>query len=477
MCGSILLDVSVSEGWIPSKEKDLYASISEHQLYELLLDRFHVSDQHLMRTLAPHHNTLFRPSHHRLFLDNSFRRWGEGCYQIYETAYSIGYALFNPYTSLPTPLSQKERHLYWISKKSFLRLEESPISSKKPSYSWKKTFGPTITNLLVEALYKKASDIHFFTLDSGCRCDFRIHGELYTHQILSQSEWRPLLNRLKFHGNLDLSVHLKPQDGRLMEQNLSCRISTLPSLHGEDLVIRFTRSADTLTKLSKIGMSDIVLEKTRQMIKHTAGLILVTGPTGSGKTTTLYSILDTIVSTSRRVIVTLEDPIERDIPSVRQSQINRLSGYGFSEGLRAVLRQDPDIILIGEIRDKETAQTALEAAYTGHLVLSSLHTSTIRDSLLRLLSFDVDPFLIGQSLRGMITQRLDPIICHNCQGRGCSICQQAGILGRQAFHSCFQPHVFKFALDSQSIDNYLNQGFVWTFKDDENLKRSLTSNP
>ena len=207
-------------------------------------------------------------------------------------------------------------------------------------------------------------------------------------------------------------MHQRPQDGQLHYTNgdthYDVRISVLPTVHGEDIVCRLFNQRYRCQTLNDLGVSEPKEHLIYDMCDHDSGLILVTGPTGSGKTTTLYTLLRYLQSKDRGVIATLEDPVEKHLQGIRQSSIKPDKNYTFSAGLKAILRQDPDIIMVGEIRDAQTAHIALEAAYTGHLVLSSLHTHDAKSTLLRLKHFGCDPFLVSYALRGIISQHLKP---------------------------------------------------------------------
>lgn len=466
-----LIDIAIDNGWIAHADRARYVSFEEATLYIHLLEHFHIDESHLISTLSTFHPHLFlKNTLQTLFSDESATLCHDHCYLLYTHNDAIGYVVDNPYVAVPQSDKRLAQQRYWVSRSLFKTLIQTGDELPKTVRQTDSGCPKPITDLLSIAQAKEASDIHFFAQLDGCRCDFRVHGQLYTIRTYTQPEWKKLLSLFKFYGHMDISVHLMPQDGRLMSSNISCRLSTLPSLHGEDLVIRLTDPQKPLNQLSDLGLCSHTLSAMTDMSQLNAGLVLVTGPTGSGKTTTLYGLIQSILHSQKKVIVTLEDPIERDIPAVRQSQINRISGFGFAEGLRAILRQDPDVIMIGEIRDKETAQIAVEAAYTGHLVLSSLHTATIRDSLLRLLSFGVDPFLISHSLRGILSQRLERITCGSCAGQGCASCEQAGMIGRQAYHACFRPQKSDSILALDAIDSYLDQGEYWTFKMDKDAK-------
>ena len=253
-----------------------------------------------------------------------------------------------------------------------------------------------LDRLLNQAISAGASDLHINCTKTGASPQLRVHGHLSPLEDLDLPSYRTLCALIKLHGHMDVSTFTRPQDGRLTLErhggSVDVRIFSLPTVFGEDFVCRFFNTQANRLGLEELGMAKPVLSTCKTLLGLESGLILVTGPTGSGKTTTLYSFLEYLLRERAMMIVTLEDPVESVLTGIRQSQINPRSGHDFVTGLRAVLRQDPDAIMIGEIRDKETALTALDAAYTGHLVLSSLHTDHCLSTVGRLLSFDLDPF-------------------------------------------------------------------------------------
>lgn len=266
----------------------------------------------------------------------------------------------------------------------------------------KETF---IDDLVDKARQQSASDIHFFRKEASCSIQFRIHGVMqpYLSVPLPSHNW--IFAQLKLRSDCDISITTKPQDGRFSSRDTQVRVATMPTVYGEDIVCRLLTQTGTQT-LAECGFYGHRFTMLQTMIREESGLILVTGPTGSGKTTTVYALLRELQALRSGTLVTLEDPVEAILDGVRQSPINPESGFSFSSGLKATLRQDPDIIMVGEIRDKETAVTALNAAYTGHLVISTLHTDDVASTLLRLQSFELDPFLVSYSLKGIVSQKL-----------------------------------------------------------------------
>jgi len=268
---------------------------------------------------------------------------------------------------------------------------------------------PSIPSLLDEIIKKavglRASDIHFEPREDYLRVRFRVDGLLQDGKPVHKNQQAALISRIKVLVNLNIAETRLPQDGRTTLRKLDLRVSTLPSLHGEKVVIRLLNRKQALLSLSDLGMEKDELEIYQRMISRRCGIILVTGPTGSGKTTTLYSTLATLNSKEVN-ITTIEDPIEYQLAGINQVQINTKAGLTFSRGLRSILRQDPDIIMIGEIRDLETARIAVQAALTGHLVFSTLHTNDAPSAVTRLIDMGIDKYLIDASVIGVVAQRL-----------------------------------------------------------------------
>ena len=266
-----------------------------------------------------------------------------------------------------------------------------------------------INAILSEAIKDGASDIHIEPYEENLIIRFRTDGIL-KEKIRPSSRISPLLNaRIKIMSNLDIAERRIPQDGRMSlklgERWVDIRVSTLPSSYGERIVLRLLDKADSSLNLKELGMTENLLRNYKTELKNNSGIILVTGPTGSGKTTTLYSGLN-FLNDQTRNILTIEDPIEYAIEGVGQTQVNNRVGLTFEKGLRANLRQDPDVVMVGEIRDKETADIAIQASLTGHLVLSTVHTNDSVGAITRLIDMGVEPYLIASSLRMVIAQRL-----------------------------------------------------------------------
>ncbi len=316
-----------------------------------------------------------------------------------------------------------------------------------------------IDDLLHIAINRFVSDIHLEPLQDQLRVRFRVDGVLVDQKAIQQSLMTQAISRLKVLAHMDIAKKRIPQDGKfqvslpgvLSSQKIDVRVSTFPSLYGEKVVVRILDHRMNTISLDNLGLDNDVLRDFKQLILRPNGLLLVTGPTGSGKTTTLYAAL-ALLNSPEKNIVTLEDPIEYSLQGITQAQINPSVGFTFESGIRSVLRQDPDVLMIGEIRDKQTARVAIEAALTGHLVLSTLHTNDAPSAVMRLMEMGIEPFLINAALIGVLAQRLARKICVECrvvmmnqdkqvlnqlqisgevyQGNGCNICNSLGFKGR-----------------------------------------------
>ncbi len=321
-----------------------------------------------------------------------------------------------------------------------------------------------INLVLLQAIKDKASDIHFEPFEGEFKMRYRIDGVLY-EMMPPPSHIAPAISsRIKVMANLDIAERRMPQDGRIElnvnNQPIDLRVSVLPTMFGESVVMRVLDRSNVSLDLDKLGLRDDDLQSIRQLIRKPNGVVIVTGPTGSGKTTTLYSALRELNDPSSKLI-TAEDPVEYDIDGIIQCQIKPDIELTFARILRAMLRQDPDIILVGEIRDHETAKIAIEAALTGHLVFSTLHTNDAPSSIARLLDLGLEPFLVTAAIEGIVAQRLVRRICNNCKaeyvpseeqlmelelrsedvvgkkfyyGKGCENCNNTGYRGRQGLY-------------------------------------------
>lgn len=271
--------------------------------------------------------------------------------------------------------------------------------------------------LLADAVRKKASDLHFESFPHGMAIRRRILGTLQTIVRIQADVMHPILARLKVMANLNIQERFQPQDGRFERtidgRKINFRLSLIPTRAGESLVLRILDRSAISPALDSLGLPEHILCELRRFIHMTHGLFLVIGPTGSGKTTTLYSLLREMDRRHQKIL-TVEDPVEYELENLMQSSVDLAAGRSFDCLLRAFLRHDPDRILIGEIRDSETAKQAIRAALTGHAVFATLHAATFNNAILRLLGLGVEPFLLSSSLRGMLNQRLVKILCPNC---------------------------------------------------------------
>jgi general secretion pathway protein E len=299
--------------------------------------------------------------------------------------------------------------------------------------------------LLSQAARDGASDIHIEPYERHSSVRFRVDGTLRDVVQPNRALHAALISRLKIMAELDISEKRLPQDGRISlrlgTRAIDVRVSTLPSAHGERAVLRLLDKTESKLTLEAVGMQGPTLARFTQLIAQPHGIVLVTGPTGSGKTTTLYSALQRLDAASSN-IMTVEDPIEYELPGVGQTQVNAKIDLTFAKALRAILRQDPDVIMIGEIRDFETAQIAVQASLTGHLVLATLHTNDATSAVTRLTDMGIEPFLLSSSLLGVLAQRLVRKLCPRCKraddsGRtrvwhpvGCEHCGHTGYAGR-----------------------------------------------
>ena len=319
-----------------------------------------------------------------------------------------------------------------------------------------------VNSLLQQAVKLKASDVHIEPMEEKIKIRFRVDGLLRDITSLPSSAHPLITSRIKIMSEINISEKRLPQDGRcnynIGNKTIDLRVSSLPTVYGEKIVMRILDKSSMMTTLEKLGMGSVALEAYEDLIRRPFGMILVTGPTGSGKTTTLYATLN-YLNNSEYNIVTTEDPVEYLLPGINQTGVNVKAGLTFAAALRAILRQDPDIIMVGEIRDIETAQVAVQAATTGHLVFSTLHTNNASGTISRLIDMGIEPFLIASALNGVVAQRLLRKICPTCKtayklapdaperavleiepqkeltlyrGNGCSDCDNTGYQGRVA---------------------------------------------
>jgi type IV pilus assembly protein PilB len=358
--------------------------------------------------------------------------------------------------------------------------EEDSISELMNTMSIRTTEEPTglsvesdtpiiriINKILTSAVEERASDIHIDPRESSVAIRFRVDGALRTFRTLPREMLSVLVTRIKVMSQLDITEKRLPQDGRVTvtvgKQRFDLRVSTLPTLFGECIVLRLLNTDNLLLRIPNVGFTKEQEALFRKMIARPTGLTLITGPTGSGKTSTLYAALNELNSEAKNII-TIEDPVEYQLEGINQIQTNASVGLTFAKGLRAILRQDPNIIMVGEIRDTETAEIAIRASLTGHLVLSTLHTNDVPTTIYRLIDMGIDPFLVAASLTGVVAQRLVRRVCRDCahpsaatpiekglfakagmhcpdtliKGTGCKSCHQTGYLGRTAVHEMLE---------------------------------------
>jgi general secretion pathway protein E len=340
----------------------------------------------------------------------------------------------------------------------FIRNSQDLLSSEESAPIIK-----LVNSLFFQALKKGASDIHIESGERKGEVRLRIDGALKKHLDLERSITGLVINRIKVISNLDISEKRLPQDGRtqisISGKTLDVRVSVLPTYHGERVVMRILAQSEHIPTLESLGFQENVTKNLYKLLNHAHGMILVTGPTGSGKSTTLHACLQHI-STPDKNIITIEDPVEYNADNISQIQVNTKVGLTFAAGLRSILRQDPDIIMVGEIRDSETADIALRSALTGHLVLSTLHTNDSTSSLSRLMDMGIENFLISSTLMGVLAQRLARKLCIHCKEEsklppaiaqeigvpedqlyfsavGCKLCDFTGYKGRQAIGELF----------------------------------------
>ncbi len=277
-----------------------------------------------------------------------------------------------------------------------------------------------VNQIVAQAVEQGASDVHLAPDGKDMRVRFRVDGVLNETTTVPRRMVAGVISRVKIMADLDISERRIPQDGRVGmtvdSHHVDLRIVTLPSVHGESIVMRILDKENVVVDLEKLGMADGERNKFERAIKQAYGAVLVTGPTGSGKSTSLYAALGE-VNTPEKNIITIEDPVERQVEGITQVQINPKAGLSFANGLRAMMRADPDIIMVGEIRDRETAQIAVESALTGHLVLSTLHTNDAPSAITRLIEMGIEPFLVSSAIDCVVAQRLARVLCQHCKRR------------------------------------------------------------
>ena len=337
--------------------------------------------------------------------------------------------------------------------------------------------------MIQRAYGQRASDIHIEPFEKKTYVRMRIDGVMNEFVTLNKSITNPLITRIKILANLDIAEKRIPQDGhfkmRVEDCNLNIRVSILPTVFGEKAVLRLLGNKRKVDGEKTFGMREADYLKVKKMLEAPHGIIYLTGPTGSGKTTTLYMMLESLLDGTKN-ISTIEDPVEKNIDRINQTQVNNQAGMTFESGLRALLRQDPDIIMVGETRDNETASISVRASITGHLVLSTLHTNSACDSIVRLEDMGVEPYLLASSLTGIISQRLMRKVCPYCavleeptveekvflpsdvfkvkHAKGCARCNNTGYSGRMSVHEVLvvDSTIRKMISDRTDIDEIEN---------------------
>ena len=318
--------------------------------------------------------------------------------------------------------------------------------------------------LILEALKARASDLHLESTANGLRVRHRIDGVLHDVSRPPRAYQAAVISRIKIMANLNIAERRLPQDGRirlrLSEREVDLRVSTVPSIHGEGVVLRILDRGTRVLSLSELGMSEGVVDIWGRLIRRPHGIILVTAPTGSGKTTTLYAGLSSINQPDLKII-TIEDPVEYQLEGITQIPVNRKAGLSFANALRSILRHDPDVLMVGEMRDPETAEIAIQSALTGHMVFSTLHTNDAAGGITRLVDMGVEPYLVSATLEGILAQRLVRVVCDDCaepydppadelkrvggelkgkqrpkfrRGSGCEACSGTGYRGRSGIY-------------------------------------------
>lgn len=376
----------------------------------------------------------------------------------------------DPLIALPSQIKQSLHEHYGaktsvseliksMDKDRFSIREEKDVDVKKLKGMVEEPAVIRLVNLLIiRAVQEGASDIHIEPEEHTLKIRFRVDGILHEEEAPPKHLQSAIISRVKIMSNLDIAERRSAQDGRFTVnaegRQIDVRVSCVPTIYGENVVLRLLDVAVAVIGLEKIGFAPKMLKEYESLIKRPYGIILVTGPTGSGKTTTLYSSLDKINNVEQNII-TIEDPVEYKLPGIRQIHVNPKAGLTFAGGLRSILRQDPDVIMVGEIRDLETAEIAIQAALTGHLVFSTLHTNDASSAVTRLTDMGVEPFLVSSSVIGIIAQRLVRKICPDCKekyspssemmksaginpdhakeffkGKGCVKCRKTGYRGR-----------------------------------------------
>ncbi len=336
-----------------------------------------------------------------------------------------------------------------------------------------------LVNIIEEAFDCYASDIHFEPYDERCRIRFRMDGQLIERYVVDKTDYPSLINQIKIFANLDISEKRLPQDGRIFfnrdNKKFDVRVSSLPTIYGEKIVLRLLTRHQELLDIANLGFSERELRDYKEAVSRPHGLILITGPTGSGKSTTLYATLR-LLNKNVSNILTIEDPVEYTLEGINQVQLKEDIGLTFGSALRTFLRQDPDIIMVGEIRDGDTAQIAIRSALTGHLILSTIHTNSAWGSVSRLSDMGLHPYLISGTLVMCVAQRLVRLLCPHCKKKvekyyeavGCDKCYHTGYSGRKAIYEVIK--IDKYLSDcikkgENDVEDYLRKNNITTLSD------------
>jgi len=432
------------------EEIDLKLAIKNYVLFTEIDGKRHIalSRQHLARAFD--YLAKFDFSYPIVFLDeDSFDR-------LYNKALEL--RTDKELSTISEETASEEEFEEDLSLAEFLRTSSDLLTSEESAPIIK-----FVNALFYQAIKKRASDIHIEVHEKKGVVRFRIDGVLIKHAEVDNKIINLIISRIKVISNLDISEKRIPQDGRtqvkIAGKTLDIRVSVLPTYYGERVVMRILMESEDIPHLTELGFKPELTQELDSLLKNSHGIILVTGPTGSGKSTTLHSFLQRIATPDKNII-TIEDPVEYKADNINQIQVNVKAGLTFAAGLRSILRQDPDVIMVGEIRDKETAQISTQAALTGHLVFSTLHTNTATASITRLMDMGIEHYLIASSLLGVLAQRLVRKLCPHCKAEdtiaeeyaeefdlpqgakiykavGCKECNYTGYQGRQAIGELF----------------------------------------
>ncbi|MBR4641245.1 MAG: type II/IV secretion system protein [Selenomonadaceae bacterium] len=340
-----------------------------------------------------------------------------------------------------------------------------------------------LVNLLFDfAIKMRASDLHIEPFEKALRVRYRINGQLQElHQPLPLHLAEPLTARIKILARMDTTAAFLPLDGAIQFGNVEMRVASMPSFGAESLTIRLLDSSPALHNLSELGFTSANEKIFRQMINSATGMIILTGPMNSGKSTTLYAALRELNQPTRS-IMTLEDPIEQHVEGISQVQVNEKTGLTFAAGLRAMLRMDCNVLMVGEARDTETSKIAIRAALTGHLIFTTLHANDSCSAVFRMLEMGVEPYLLAATLKGVVAQRLVRKICPHCGAKGCEHCRGTGFSGRIALHEilCVDKNLRNLILNSRDLDEIKTAALeagLKTLTDDahEKIRAGLTT--